>query len=325
MDIPSQASADTTPVISRHTHSLSRRHFLQQASLVPPSIVGVAASLTGGGAHSKSVAGELTGRIKKTLKIGMIKVPGVSLAERFRIARAAGFDGVEMKFPGNDVEETQQAITETGFPVDGCVCATHWKIRHTSPDASTRAEALKDLRRAIEDTHAVGGHSVLLVVGRGSDGPEGEIWKRSRDNIAEAIPLAAERGVQILIENVWNQFLYDHSGDSKQTADKFARYVDEFNSPWIGMQFDIGNHWKYGSMGDWIRTLGHRVRKLDVKGFSRTEDAFKPIGEGDIDFADVRKSLIDINFYGWVAAERPGGDEAHLRTIANQMNHAFGV
>ena len=323
MDIPSQASADTTPVISRHTHSLSRRHFLQQASLVPPSIVGVAASLTGGGAHSKSMAGELTGRIKKTLKIGMIKAPGVSLAERFRIARAAGFDGVEMKFPGNDLEETQQAITETGFPVDGCVCATHWKIRHTSPDASTRAEALKDLRRAIEDTHAVGGHSVLLVVGRGSDGPEGEIWKRSRDNIAEAIPLAAECGVQILIENVWNQFLYDHSGDSKQTADKFARYVDEFNSPWIGMQFDIGNHWKYGSMGDWIRTLGHRVRKLDVKGFSRENDRFTKIGEGDLDFDDVCRALREIKFKGWCAAEVGGGDSARLDEISANMDRVF--
>lgn len=325
MATPSQSSAGTTSAITRRAHPLSRRHFLEHITRAAPSAFGFAASLLGGIAHSKSLAGELTGRLKKTLKIGMIKAPHASLAERFRIAQAAGFDGVEMSFPGNDVKETNQAIAETGFPVDGCVCAKHWQIRHTSPDASKRSEALQNLCRAIEDTHAVGGHSVLLVVGRGSDGPEGEIWKRSRDNIAEAIPLAAERGVHILIENVWNQFLYDHDGDAKQTAEKFARYVDEFNSPWIGMQFDIGNHWKYGSMGDWIRTLGHRIRKLDVKGFSRKEDTFTPIGEGDIDFADVRKALLEINFYGWVAAERPGGDEAHLRTIANQMNRVFGV
>ena len=151
------------------------------------------------------------------------------------------------------------------------------------------------------------------------------IWKRSIENIKNAVPLAAELGVAIVIENVWNQFLYDHDGDSNQTAEKLARYVDEFNSPWVGMQFDIGNHWKYGSMGDWIRTLGKRIIKLDVKGFSRKTGKFTAIGEGDLDFADVRKALHEINYHGWVAAEVKGGDLAALKTISNQMDRVFGL
>jgi L-ribulose-5-phosphate 3-epimerase len=267
----------------------------------------------------------LAGRLLKTLKIGMIKAPGASLAERFAIAEAAGFAGVEMNFPGDSVAETKQAIAESGLPVDGSVCAGHWQIRHTSPDEATRAQALASLLQALRDTHAVGGHSVLLVVGKGEDGSEEDIWSRSIENISKAIPLAAELGVPILVENVWNQFLYDHEGGADQTAEKFARYIDDFHSPWVGMQFDIGNHWKYGSMGDWIRTLGDRIRKLDVKGFSRAAGKFMPIGEGDIDFADVRKALREINFHGWVAAEVAGGDEAHLGTVAAQMDAAFGL
>jgi len=267
----------------------------------------------------------LAGRALKTLKLGMIKAPGASLAERFQIAKAAGFDGVEMSFPGGDVAETKAAIEESGLPVDGSVCAGHWQIRHTSSDAATRAQALDHLLQALRDTHAVGGHSVLLVVGKGEDGPEEEIWARSVENIDKAVPLAAELGVQILVENVWNQFLYDHDGGSDQTAEKFVRYIDDFHSPWVGMQFDIGNHWKYGATGDWIRALGHRVLKLDVKGFSRSDDRFTPIGEGDIDFADVRKALREINFHGWIAAEVAGGDEAALRTVAQQMDTAFGL
>jgi len=273
-----------------------------------------------------AAADSLAGRVKKTLKIGMIKPPaGGGLGERFAIARAAGFDGVEMDFPGNDVAETRRAIAETGLPVDGSVCAKHWQVRHTSPDAATRAEALATLLQAIRDTHAVGGHSVLLVVGKGEDGPPEEIWPRSVENIAKAIPLAGELGVQILIENVWNQFLYDHEGSSDQTAEAFQRYVDDFHSPWVGMQFDIGNHWKFGSMGDWIRTLDHRVRKLDIKGFSRAEGKFTPIGAGDIDYADVRRALREINFHGWAAAEVAGGDEAQLRVVAREMDVAFGL
>ena len=182
---------------------------------------------------------------------------------------------------------------------------------------------MKDLQHALRATHAVGGNTTLLVVGHGKDGPESEIWDRSIHNIAQAVPLAAELGVYIAIENVWNQFLYDHDGDSNQTADKFVRYVDQFNSPWVGMQFDIGNHWKYGSMGDWIRQLGQRIVKLDLKGFSRKRNEFTKIGEGDIDWADVRKALDEIGYTGWAAAEVGGGGPERLREIADNMNRVF--
>ena len=104
--------------------------------------------------------------------------------------------------------------------MDGTVNSTHWNIRHTDPDPDVRAEALDSLKGALRFTHAVGGNTALLVIGRGSDGSEDEIWKRSIDNISKAVPLAAELGIHIAIENVWNQFLYDHEGDSTQTADK---------------------------------------------------------------------------------------------------------
>ncbi len=307
--------------------ALSRRSLLRSAMQAGAAgtLATTVSPLTQVARAASDATDALAGRLLKTLKIGMIKAPGASLTERFRIAKAAGFDGVEMAFPGDNVAETKAAVAESGLPVDGSVCAEHWQVRHTSPDQATRERALGNLLQALRDTHAVGGHSVLLVVGKGEDGPEEEIWSRSVENISKAVPLAAELGVQILVENVWNQFLYDHDGEADQTAEKFVRYIDDFDSPWVGMQFDIGNHWKYGAVGDWIRALDHRVLKLDVKGFSRTENAFKAIGEGDIDFADVRKALREINFHGWVAAEVAGGDEEQLRTVATQMDAAFGL
>lgn len=305
----------------------SRRGFLHSAALttMASSVLPGAGSLMASPLASLVVDDErLKGRLWKTLKIGMVKVPG-TLTEKFLAVKEAGFDGIEMDAPGMNVEETQKAIAESGLPVDGTVNSSHWSVRHTDPDAAIRAKALESLQTAIRNTHAVGGHSVLLVVGKGEDGPEDEIWKRSIENISHAVPLAAQLGVQIVIENVWNQFLYDHSGDHNQTADKYVKYVDEFNSPWVGMQFDIGNHWKYGSMGDWIRQLGKRIVKLDIKGFSRAESKFTRISEGDIDYADVRKALREINYYGWVAAEVGGGDAAELKRIAQEMNLVFGL
>jgi len=298
---------------------LSRRRLLQGAACW----LGAQPLWMAAHATASSTDG-LQGRIYKTLKIGMAQVPG-SLKDVFAAIKAAGFAGVELDTGNINVKETRNAIAETGLAVDGTVCASHWSIRHTSANRDERAEALKILRAGIKNTHAIGGHTVLLVVGHGDDGSEDELWTRSVENISQAVPLAAELGVVIAIENVWNKFLYNHEGDSGQTANKFVRYVDDFNSPWVGMQFDVGNHWKYGSMGDWIRTLGKRVVKLDVKGFSRAEDTFTKIGEGDVDWADVRLALDEIGFVGWAAAEVGGGGPERLREVSDNLDRVFAL
>jgi L-ribulose-5-phosphate 3-epimerase len=298
----------------------SRRHFLAAGSAFAAGL-----ALRQPAAADQAIPHALKGRLFKTLKIGMVK-EGNGLVEKFAIAREAGFKGVELQAPNYDVDEAREAVAKTGLVIDGNVQAGHWKVRHTSPDPATRAAALDELLEALRRTHAVGGHSVLVVCGKGEDGSHEECWERSIANISQAIPLAAELGVSILIENVWNQFCYDHDGGSDQTADLFVQYIDAFNSPWVAMHFDIGNHWKYGSMGDWIRQLGtRRIYKLDIKGFSRAEGKFTPIGEGDIDYADVRKALHEINYHGWLAAEVAGGDLEYLKGVSTQMDDAFGL
>jgi len=297
-------------------NTYSRRHFLTAStSLAAAAAIPV---------RAESADDPLKGRIYKTLKIGMVRA-GETMSEKFEIAKSAGFEGIELSAPGFDIEEVRSAIATQKFPVDGSVCAEHWQVRHSDPDESVRAKALKNLTRALEDTHAVGGHTVLLVVGHGKDGTEQEVWDRTVENMEKAVPLAAKLGVGIAVENVWNHFGYDHEGGAEQSAEKFVSFIDAFNSPWVGMQFDIGNHWKYGATGDWIRQLGKRIVKLDVKGFSRAQDKFTDIGEGDLDFADVRKALVEIDFHGWCAAEVKGGDAARLKAVAQQMDAVFGL
>lgn len=302
------------------TQPTNRREFIQ-------TTVAASAALSLGQnvmAASADGGASLKGRLFKTLKIGMVG-EGATLTEKFQAARKAGFVAIELNAPGINIADVKKAIADSGLPVDGSVCGSHWQIRHTDKDPEVRAKALQDLKNALIQTEAVGGKTVLLVVGHGNDGPEQEIWDRSIENIAKALPLAGQLGVSIAIENVWNQFCYDHGGDNKQTADKYVKYVDEFNSPLIGMQFDIGNHWKYGSMGDWIRQLGKRIIKLDVKGFSREKNSFTKIGEGDLDFADVCDALAEINFHGWCAAEVGGGKMDRLMEISANMDRVFNL
>ncbi|WP_153558777.1 sugar phosphate isomerase/epimerase family protein [Roseimaritima sediminicola] len=301
----------------------SRRSFLKAATAAS-----VAAGLAPRWSFAEDKQPSLTARsvqaasdkwLLKTLKIGMVGVPG-SLTDKFKAAKQAGFDGIELSAPGIDLDAARRAIDEAQLPVDGTVNGTHWQIHHTDPDPKVRQRALESLKNGIRETAALGGDTILLVPGVGGDGPADEIFDRAVKNIREALEDADKYNVKIAIENVWNQMLYDHDGDATQTADQYVRFVDAFDSPLVGMQFDIGNHWKYGDMAAWIRQLDHRIIKLDAKGFSREQNKFTKIGEGDLDWVSVRQALKDIQFTGWVAAEVGGGNMQRLKEISQNLD-----
>jgi L-ribulose-5-phosphate 3-epimerase len=318
---PDSVKFQAQKIMNNARSTLARRSFIRLGAVALATPV-----LTQWNRHPARAAeagNSLNGRIYKTLKIGMVQAPG-SLTEKFKLLKDVGYDGVEMDSPGMNVEETRRAIAESGLPVDGTVCSTHWNVRHSDKDPAVRAKALEDLQQAIRDTHAVCGHTVLLVVGHGRDGTEREVWERSITNIRKALPLAAKLGIYIAIENVWNQFLYDHDGPENQSADKMRDYVDELNSPWAGVQFDIGNHQKYGKPAEWIRTLGKRIVKLDVKDWGK-KAGWAKIGEGDVDWPAVRRALLDIGYSGWAAAEVSGGGREQLREISQQMDKVFAL
>jgi len=143
--------------------------------------------------------------------------------------------------------------------------------------------------------------------------------------VKKALPLAAELGVQILFENVWNGFLLSPL--------EAARYVDAFESPWVGWYFDIGNIVNFGWPEQWIAILGPRIKKLDVKEYSRKrrddEGLWKgfqvEIGEGDCGWPAVMAALDAIGYEGWASAEVQGGDAARLADIARRMDRVFAL
>lgn len=264
----------------------------------------------------------LKGRVYKSLKWGMIDIPG-TVQEKFELLKEIGFDGVELDSPGGvNKEAALDASKKTGLPIDGTVDSSHWKIRLSDENPEIRDRGLQDLLTAIRETRFVGGHSVLLVPGHGDDGSKVEVVERAAEQVSKAIPLAAKLGVSIVIENVWNKMFYDHDGPHDQTADELAEFVDRFHSPWIGVQFDIGNHQKYGVPAEWIRTLGHRIVKLDVKDWGKS-NGFCKIGDGDVDWQAVRAALVEIGFCGWAAAEVAGGGPERLREILQRMDRSL--
>ena len=242
------------------------------------------------------------------------------------MAGEAGLDGVDFDEAGAHTEEAaRKAVDESGVFVHNAINHAHWGKRLTSPNEADRDIARKNIEHCIRLSHAAGGNGVLIVVGGGGDGPAEVIEERCRNEIKKIIPLAASLGQPILFENVWNQMFYDHNKPPEQSAERHVKFIDSFKSVWVGQYYDIGNHWKYGQPGEWIREFGHRCVKLDVKGFSREKNKFTEIGEGDLPWDEVRKGLSDIGFTGWATAEVGGGGLDRLKKVREQMQRAFGL
>ncbi|MBN2315956.1 MAG: sugar phosphate isomerase/epimerase [Sedimentisphaerales bacterium] len=261
--------------------------------------------------------------IYKSLKFGMIK-GNMSILDKFKLVQDIGYDGVELNSPGGENKpECLEASQKTGLPIHGVVDSRHWSVRATESDPKRREECLNDLIIAIKESHFCGGSSALFVPGHAKDGRESEIIPRSIEVIQKALPTAAKLGIRILIENVWNQMFYDHDGKPEQSAERYAAFIDACNSPWVGAYYDIGNHHKYGQPQDWIRTLGKRIVKVDVKGYSRDKNNWSAIGDGTINWPAVRDALDEIGFTGWCTAEVGGGDRERLTDILDRLNRVL--
>ncbi len=254
--------------------------------------------------------------VYRSVKWGMIQTPG-SVADKFRLMRELGYDGMELVSPvGLDAAEVRAASDATGMPVHGVVNMRHWKVRLSDPDPAVRERSRAILEECLREADAFGGDSVLLVPGRvnGAEENHDHVWSRSIAEVRKVLPLAGRLGVRVLVENVWNGFC--------ESPEEFRDYLDEIGSPWVGAYFDIGNARKFAPSEEWVRVLGPRIVKLDVKGWGAA-DGFCKIGDGDVDWPAVCAALAEVGFHGWSTAEVKGGDRERLAEIAGRLDRVF--
>jgi L-ribulose-5-phosphate 3-epimerase len=291
----------------------SRREFLK-TSVAAACVAGLPVSLAAAPEPAP------TGRLIKGLVMGMLPEK-LSYAERFKLAANAGFESVEAYTTEDQrvAEEIKKAAEDAKIKILSVMNQAHWDAPLSSDDPAAIKKSMDGMKTSLDNAKLWGASAVLLVpaVVNAKTGYN-DAWARSQKHIRELIPLAQERKVIIAVEEVWNKFLL--------SPREFAQYVDSFQSPWVKAYFDVGNVVLFGYPQDWIRTLGKRIVKVHLKdfkmgkGWSPVTAQFVNLGDGDVDWPEVRKALAEVGYSGTVTAELDEGDLAYLTDVSKRID-----
>ena len=295
---------------------MNRRHFLLTGAAA------IAGTLTRE-SRAQNTAAPAAVKIKKAVNLGMIKGPaGASIADRFKMARDAGFEGVELNLPDDNLslEILQDARTQSGLEIAGIICTPHWSFPLSDPDPAKRERTVRGLQLALRQGGELGCTRVLLVPGVVTEKVNyAQCWERAVEGIKRCVETAEQSKCAIAIENVWNKFIMNGA--------EAARFVDEFKSPWVGWHFDIGNCVINGWPEHWPQLLGKRILNLHIKEFSRKKANDEgmgkgfgvELGEGDVNWPAVMQAVRDTGYTGYGIAEVPGGDAQRLQFLSERM------
>ena len=280
---------------------MNRRTFVASAAALPA-------------AFAQTGASKLP--IRKAVLFSMLP-KDMPLLERFQLAREVGFEEMECHTESDQAqaEAIKKAADTAKLHIHSVMNSDHWRYPLSSADADVVGRSMKGMQTSLNNAKLWGAETVLLVPAVvDAKTSYGDAWKRSQQEIRKLIPMAQDLKVIIAIEEVWNKFLLSPL--------EFARYVDEFKSPWVKAYFDVGNVVLYGYPQDWIRTLGSRIVKLHLKDFrfEKRVAQFVPLRDGEVDWKEIHKALGEIGYKGSATVELPGGDKAYLQEVSRRVD-----
>lgn len=236
-----------------------------------------------------------------------------------RIARDNGFPAVELAIGessangslGLDTSEARcrevlASAEDMGIRVASVASGLYWSRSLGDAGAAERAAARDDLERMLQITAWLGCDTLLTIPGSvdvfflpdRKPMPTRQVWENAEDGIRSLIPTAAQCGVRMAIENVWNKFL--------TTPLEMSWFIDQFDSSWVGAYVDVGNLLRTGHPQDWLRHLGDRVYGIHFKDYRvsvGTIDGFVDLLEGDVNWPEVMRAIREIGYQGPIVAE----------------------
>lgn len=272
--------------------------------------------------------------MKKGISIWSITAPDFN--EAFKIAKRAGFDGVEVDISENgqinlnttkdELLKIKEQAKANGIELYSLATGLYWSYSLTSDDAAQREKAKQIVKKQLEAASVLGCDTILVVPGAVgvSFAPDLGVvdyvtaYERSLSALKELAPYAEELKVSIGIENVWNEFLL--------SPIEMRDFIDKIGSDYVGSYFDVGNVLSTGYPEQWIRILNKRIKKVHFKDYRKavgTLDGFVDLLAGDVNYPEVIKAFKEVGYDGYVTAEMIPSYKNYSNTIVENTSNAM--
>jgi sugar phosphate isomerase/epimerase len=242
-----------------------------------------------------------------------------SFAEAVRRLAKIGYQGVEIMadvphaWPACLLEEQKQAIrsglAELGLGISNINAfmmnaisdsrQRYWHPSWIEPDRYYRQIRIDHTCRALTLAKELG--ACCITTEPGGPVESGQSWSAALRLFVEMLKPVVEHAekeqVLLLIE--------PEPGLLIETADQFLEFTQHIDSPYLGMNFDIGHAYCVGDEPvPTIRRLAKHIRHFHLEDIAATRVHHHLIpGEGAIDLRSTLQAICDIGCNGWVTVE----------------------
>ncbi|MEN5018495.1 L-ribulose-5-phosphate 3-epimerase [Erwinia sp. Eh17-17] len=268
----------------------------------------------------------------------------LSWPERLALAKACGFDFVEMSVDETDLRLSRlqwskeqrlslvNAMMETGVTIPSMCLSGHRRFPFGSRDPATRQQAYTLMEQAIQLAKDVGIRTIQLA---GYDvyyepHDEGTV-ARFAEGLAWAVDRAAAAQVMLAVEIMDTEFI--------NAISKWKLWDKQQASPWFTVYPDVGNLTAWGNDVAAELALGiDRIAAIHLKDTqpvtASSPGQFRdvPFGEGCVDFVGVFRTLKQLNYRGafliemWTEkAEEPVAEIVQARRWIEQKMKEGGL
>ncbi|MBJ9999782.1 L-ribulose-5-phosphate 3-epimerase [Erwinia sp. S38] len=268
----------------------------------------------------------------------------LSWPERLALAKACGFDFVEMSVDETDARLARldwtkaqrlslvDAMIETGVNIPSMCLSGHRRFPFGSRDPAVCQQAYDLMDRAIQLAKDTGIRTIQLagydVYYESHD--EGTVT-RFAEGLAWAVERAAAAQVMLAVEIMDTEFM--------NSISKWKHWDRQLASPWFTVYPDVGNLSAWGNDVSTELALGidriaaiHLKDTLPVTPDSPGQFRDVPFGEGCVDFVSVFRTLKQINYRGafliemWTEkAEEPVAEIVQARRWIEQKMQEGGL
>lgn len=258
----------------------------------------------------------------------------ISWEEKFDLVHKLGFNFLEFSVDESDHrlarldwsrekrENFRTLMWQKHLRINNLMLSGHRRFPLGSHDAAKRKKSLAMCQKAIDLCVDLGIHNIQMA---GYDvyyeEKDAETKKYYEANLAKCVHMAAKKNIMLSIETMDDPFLNNIS--------KIVALKNSIHSPWLQAYPDLGNlsAWPENNPQEEIRKNIDHICAIHLKDSLAVTPTFKgkfrdvPFGSGCVDFKDLLKELVQLDYNGSFTIEMWPGENGEKDAVA-QIKHA---